>query len=145
MLGQPGNVSAALAQGRNHDGDDVDPIKQVLTKPAFLHLGFQIVVGSGNEAKINLLGGSSPQALHRLLLKSAQQFALQAKVEGRNLVKKQGAGVCQLNQAWLGGVGAGEGAFFISEKLRFNQALRESGAVQADVRFVVAFSALDDC
>src|ERR1019366_741510 len=52
--------------------------------------------------------------------------------------------VRQLNQTGLGAVGAGEGALFVSEKLRFNQCLRESGAVQAHVRFVVAFPALDD-
>ena len=101
VLGQPGNVPAALAQGRNHDGDNVDPIKQVLAKPALFHLRFQIVVGSGNEAEINLLGSSSPQPLHRLLLKSAQQFALQPKVEGRNLVQKKRAGMCQLDQPGL--------------------------------------------
>ena len=60
MLGQDGNILAALAQRRNGDPDDIEAIQQVEAEPAGGDLLTQIAVGRGDNAHVDPAGRFSP-------------------------------------------------------------------------------------
>src|SRR5207245_10717342 len=58
---QDRNVVQALAQGRDPDGKDVQPIEEVLTKPTTLDSGLEIAVGGGDDRHIEGNQMTAPQ------------------------------------------------------------------------------------
>src|SRR5207253_1041288 len=77
VVGEQGDIVAALAQWGQEDGHDVDAVIKVFAKTSGAHHLFQVLVGGGEQAKINVLGSSSAQALHGMRLQHAQQLGLQ--------------------------------------------------------------------
>jgi len=61
-----------------------------------------------------------------------QQLHLHRQRQGADLVEKQGAAVGLLEPAGARGQGAGEGALFMTEQLRLDQALGEGAAIDGD-------------
>ena len=72
------------------------------------------------------------EAAEALLLDDAQQLGLGADRHLADLVEQQRAFLCQLEAAGAALDGAGEGALFVAEDLRFDQGLRDGGAVDGD-------------
>src|SRR6185369_6402400 len=73
-----------------------------------------------------------------LLLDHLEKLALQRRRDVTDLVEEQGAAVGRLEQAGAGGLGVGEGALFVAEELRFDERLRQGGAVHLDEGTVAA-------
>src|SRR5207249_6212726 len=61
LFRQDRNVVQALAQGRDPDGKDVQPIEEVLTKPTTLDSGLEIAVGGGDDTHIDGNRMTAPQ------------------------------------------------------------------------------------
>ena len=60
VLGQRNDILPPLPQGRQVQADDVEAVIEVLPKTALGHLLFQILVGDGDEADIDLFGAGGP-------------------------------------------------------------------------------------
>src|ERR1700730_5757111 len=67
-VGQKRDVAAALAQGRQSDIEDLQPIKQILPEAAVRDRPLQVTVARGNHADIGFNGPRATESLKLPLL-----------------------------------------------------------------------------
>ncbi len=51
-IGQRQDVLAPLAQRREMDADDIEPVKQILAEAVGFHVAFEVAVGGGEDAHV---------------------------------------------------------------------------------------------
>ncbi len=134
VVGQQRDVLAPLAQRRDVDRHDVQPVEEVLAERPGAHLGQQVAVGRRDQADVDLDGLDAAHALELRLLQDAQQLHLHLDRDLADLVEEQRAAVRQLEAPRLGADGAGEGALVVAEQLRLHERLGDGGAVDLDER-----------
>ena len=110
--------------------DDVEPVEEVLTELPEGNQLAQVPVGRRDNAHV----GPADNAVGADLLKLAgleepQQQSLHPQRHLADFVEKDRAGVGDLELAGLVAIGAGEAALHVAEQLRFEERLREPGAV----------------
>ncbi len=132
MLDQQGDILAALAQGRQGDADDVEAVEEILAESAAADLVFQILVGGGDQAHIDLDVAGAAHPAEFALLQHAQQLDLHHRRQFADFIEKQGAAVGDLEEAGLLLDGAGEGAFFVAEEFALEQVFGDGAAVDGD-------------
>src|SRR5690606_22592670 len=115
------DVLGSLAQRRDDEVKDVEPMEEVEAERALRDRSLEIAVGRRDHPHVHLaiLGAADPPEAHRL--EDPQQLALHAEAEVGDLVEEDGAAVGELEQASLGDLGVGERAALVPEEL----ALRE--------------------
>src|SRR5262245_27270071 len=134
MGGQNRNVVGAFAEWRQLQIDDVQAVVKVLAELiGFDHL-FQIAVGRRDDANVHRDRLFPAQAFELSLLQHAQQFHLHGRRQLADLIQKKSATVGQFETALAARVGAGERAFFVAEKLRFDQAFGQRRDVAGEKR-----------
>src|ERR1019366_4997859 len=138
VLHQHRNVILALAQRRQVNGDDVETVEQVIAELAVLHLLLEIDVSGGDNAHVHLYFADAAQVHELAVLQHAQDLGLRLQVHGANLVKEQGPAVGHLEQAFLAGDGAGEGALHVAEECGLQQVRRHGASVHGDEGAVAA-------
>ena len=123
LPGQRQNVFRSIAQRRHDDFDHVQPIEQILAKPAVAHVGFQIAIRRRDDADVGCPGAGFADPLELLLLQEPQQFGLQG---GRNLadfVEEQRAPFGRFDPAGLIAHRPGERALARGRTFRWPAAL----------------------
>src|SRR5262245_59907699 len=103
MLGHLGNVFSSLAERRQLQPNNVDPvIRARATLPCwnFIH---EIFVRGANEPRFHRPFLLIADARETAVLKKLQKLALRSQVEVRDTVEKQSAIVRQFNASRLGG------------------------------------------
>ena len=93
-------------------------------------------MGGTDQARIHFLAGHRADATDLTFLHKAEQTCLGRQRQFANLVQEQCAAVCGFDKAHAITGGAREGAFLITEQLRFDKRVRNSGAVNGDDRTV---------
>ncbi len=68
VLDEQGDIVLAVAQGREVDGDDVEPVVEVFAEAAGFDLLRQDLVRGGNHAGVDLDGDGAPDAFELTLL-----------------------------------------------------------------------------
>ena len=135
VLHQQRNVLLPLAQGRNRDVNDVEPVIQVLPERPGSNLLQEVTVGRGHEPDVHrrmpLIG---PDALNFAGLQEPQEQGLHAQAHLADLVHEQRSAVGQLQHARPVAKGAGEAAARMAEQLRLEERLRDTGTVEGDER-----------
>ena len=136
------DVLAALAQRRQLDRHDREPVVQVLAEPPAGDLGLQILVRRGDDADVDLDRLAAADALELALLEHAQHLRLRVRVHVADLVEEQRAaiGELELAAALLGR--AGERALLVAEQLALDQLGRDRRAVELHERPVLALGVL---
>ena len=130
--GERQDVLRPLAQRRDHDLHDVEPVEQVLAEAARLHLRVEVAVRRGHDrARPRAGSGSRPRA-RTLLLEEAEQLRLERGRELADLVEEERAALGRLHAARLIAHGAGERAAHVAEQLAREQLLGQRGAVHDD-------------
>src|SRR6266853_1669001 len=132
VLRQDRNVVPALAQGRDPDGKDVQPIEEVLTKPTTLDSGLEIAVRRGDDTHIDGNRMSAPQAFDLAFLKYAQQGDLGLGGELPDFVQEDGAAVRGLEPPESPLEGAGERSLVVAEQLGGDEGRGNGRAVHPD-------------
>src|SRR5262249_29876100 len=112
----------------------VDAVQEVGAERTIGKHGFEIPIGSGDDAHVNLDFTHSTDAEKRARLNRAEQLCLQAGGQLRDLVEKKGATIGQLDQSELAGLGPGKRACLVSEQFRFQQCLLKCSTVKIDKR-----------
>ena len=135
-LGELRDVLGALAQRRQLDRDDVDPVVEVLAEPPFLDRLLEIDVGRRDQAELGLDRLGAADALDLAFLNRAQQLGLQVEPQVADLVEEQRAVRRQLELAELLPVRAGERAALVAEQRALGQLARNRGQVDGDERRV---------
>ena len=116
------------------DVEHVQTIVEVGAELALRHRIVQVPVGGGDHAHVGVDRARAAQAHELALLQHAQELRLRGGRHLGDFVEKQHAARRQLNLSGLGLLRAGEGAALESEQLRFEQLLRQSGAIDRDER-----------
>ncbi len=97
------DVLPALAQGRDADREDVQPVVEVGPEAARLDGGLEVVVGGGDEADVDLPRLARADPLELSLLEDAEELRLEVEAEVPDLVEEEGAAVGELETADLRG------------------------------------------
>src|SRR4029078_7771674 len=82
VLRQRQGVVRAIAQRRQVNVNHVQPVKEILPEGAVGEVLFQVTVGGGDDAHVDLLAARRAQRANLALLQDAQQLGLQ---RGRQL------------------------------------------------------------
>jgi hypothetical protein len=144
VVEQEGDVAFAVAEWRECDGDDTDAVEEVFAELALVDHLLKVVVGGSNEAEVDLARTLGADTLDGLFLEDAEQLALEEEWERADLVEEEGAAVGEFNLPGMGGVGSGEGTFFVAEELGLHEGFGEGSAVDADEGLVAAWAEVDD-
>ncbi len=131
-------VGPALAQRRDVNGEDREAEVEVFAKLFGRDRGFQIAVGRGDDANIDVDIGGASEPRDLPLFEHAQQLRLNGGRDLAYLVQKDRAsrGKLELPDAPL--VRARVSAFFVAEQLIFDQRVGDGRAVDGDKRRVAA-------
>ena len=129
VLGQRGHVVAALAQRRQGDGDDVEPVEQIGAKtPGADHVG-QGAVGGGHDARAEAQVLLPAEALEGALLQHAQEVHLVGQGNLAHFVEEERAVRRELEAAFLQARGPGEGSGLVAEELVGEKLAGEHAAI----------------
>src|SRR5215217_2477325 len=131
-LAQHDDVLAALAQGRQLQGDDVEPVVEVLAEGVPLHLVLEHLVRGGDDTDVHRLAPVVADLVDDLLLERPQELHLELERHLANLAQEEGAADGRLELARLGGHRAREGALHVAEQLALQQVLGDGAAVDGD-------------
>ena len=130
--GEEGDVVPALAQGRDVDVHDVEPVVEILAESSLGYLLLEVAVGGGHDAHVGLYGLLPAHALEFPVLEDAQDLYLHVLVDFAYLVQKEGALVRELETPPRPRLGPREGAFLVAEELALEETLRQGRAVDLD-------------
>jgi hypothetical protein len=86
---QQRDVLAPLAQGRQLDGDDVEPVVEVLAESPLLHLRPQVGVGGRHQPHVDRTGLDAADPADLALLDHPQQLGLDVGRDGADLVEEE--------------------------------------------------------
>ncbi|MNE39773.1 hypothetical protein D3C80_1337420 [compost metagenome] len=89
-------VIATLAQGRQGDGVDVEPVEQVFTECAVRHGLAQVDVGGRDDPHIDLDAVAATDPFDFPFLQGAQQLALPGQAQAGDLIQEQRAAMGSL-------------------------------------------------
>ena len=140
--GEQRQVIAAIAERRDLQHDDVEPVEQILAEPVLLHGRTEIDVGRGDHADVDGARGAPADRPHLALLEDAQQARLDGHRHVADLVEEQRAAVGLDEHARAIGGGASERALRVPEQLAVDQRLRDGAAVERDEPLLAARAAL---
>src|SRR5215813_8985654 len=138
VLHEGGNVFLAPPERWHLDGDDVEPVEEVLAEAARRDLLLEVRVRGGDHAHVHAQGFLAPHPLEGLLFEHAEHLGLRLEAHVRYLVEEERAAVRQLELAAAPRHRAGERAALMAEELGLDQLLRHSRAVDLDERSVGA-------
>src|ERR1700730_1442703 len=134
VFGEKQNISAALAERRNREHQDIQPKKKILAETAGLDGSGKIHVGEGDEARFDMQRLGSTEAFERALLQDAQQLALRSSGKGGDFIENNRAAAAELEAAEFALDGAGESAALVAEKFAFDEIWRKAGAIDLQKR-----------
>ena len=132
--GDQRQVVDAVAQRRQVDREDVEPIEQVFAQLAPGDRLVRIAIGRGEDAHVGLLELGRADAHEGARLEHAQQLDLQVERHLGDLVEEQRAAVGALEEAQVLAIGAGEAALLVAEDLALHQVRRDRAAVDGEER-----------
>ena len=101
MAHQVGDVLGPLAQGRQADRHDVEPVEQVLAEQALADQLAQVAVGRGDDAHVGADRRAAADRGVLALLQHAQQARLRLDRHVADLVEEQGAALGLLEAAGI--------------------------------------------
>ena len=94
-------VLAALGERRERDGDDREPVEEVLAELAAAHAAREVGPRRRDEARPEGGLARAADAPHEALLDDAQELALRAQRQGVDPVEVEGPGARALEEARL--------------------------------------------
>src|SRR6185436_16005131 len=107
------DVLRALAQGRQADFDDREPIVEIGAKATFVHLRLEVAVGGRNHANVDRDSLIAADAFHLAAFERAQQLWLKLERKLADLVEEDRPAVRALERTFASRRGSREGAFFM--------------------------------
>ena len=132
ILGEQADVLGALAQRRELDADDIQPVEQILAEGLLRDLLFEVLVRRRDDAHIGLQRFVAADAGEFALLQDAQDFALERQRHVADFVEEKRAAVALLEAADARAGRAGERAFLVAEEFALEQLLGNGRAVDRD-------------
>ena len=101
------DVFLAVAQRRDKEGDDVEAIEEVFAEVAAGDLFFEVLVGGGDDADVDVDGVAGADGVEALFVQSAEDLCLSLEAHVADFVEEEGSAVGALEGAALFGGGRG--------------------------------------
>src|SRR5208282_3989979 len=121
VASQERNIFAALAQGWKLYGNNAQAIVQIFAEAAFSNFLFELLVGGGDDANVNIRFFGAADGADFSFLKDAVEFHLHGEAHIADFVHEEGSAVGGFEEAFAIFVGARESAFHVAEELRFKE------------------------
>ena len=134
VVGEQRQILLAVAQRRQGQRDDVEPVEQILAEGAGLDRRVEVAIGRGDQPEVDAHRPRAADPLELALLQRAQQLRLQVERQLADLVEKQRAAVGELEPSLLQAERAGERALLVAEELGLEQRLGQRRAVDRHER-----------
>ena len=128
------NVLRALAERRNHNRDDVDPIEEVLAESTFADARLKIGVGCADDPGAESDRRLAADAVKLALFEQAQELCLESRSEIADLVQKKRALAGSFGIAEVTRLRTGERAAFVTENFGLEQVRGNGRAVHGHER-----------
>ena len=116
VVDQDVQILAALAQGRQGDGEATETVVQVQAELASGNQLFQVAIGGRNQANVRLHGLAAADPLELLLLQQPQRFRLGQRRHVADLIEEQCPARTLLELADPPPVRTREGALLVAEQ-----------------------------
>ncbi len=129
MLHEERDVVAAFPERGDGKNRGVQPVEKVLPELALPDQLREVLVRRGNEAHVHSNGVISSQPPDLVVLQRPEDFGLDAERHVADLIKKEGAPVCFLEQALENGIRPRVRALLMAEELVVEKRLGEGDAV----------------
>jgi hypothetical protein len=130
---QLGHVLRPLAQRRQLDRHDVEPVEQVLAELALGDRRLEVAVAGGDDAHVDRLAHAAADALERALLEHAEELGWRAGAISL-ISSSRACPVGELEAAAAHLVGPGERALLVPKSSDSEQVLAQRGAVDGEHR-----------
>ena len=130
------NVVRPLAQRRQIDAQDVEPIEQIGAEPPVLDELAQRLVRRGDDAHVDRDRLHAADAHELALLEHAQQLDLRRRRNLADLVEEERSRIGELEASEPPLGRAGERALLVAEQLALEQRLGQRADVHGDERLV---------
>ena len=117
MVHQSRNILFSLAQRRDHERKDIEPVPQVLPKVSVPHHARQITVGGHKNPDIQGNGLAASHPLDFFVLENMEQLDLRLQRKFSDLIQEDRSTLSTFKSPPLLAFSPGEGPFFMSEKL----------------------------
>ncbi len=138
VLREQDHVRAPLAERRQPQRHDGEPVIEILAEAPGVHRGRQILVARGDDPDVDGLGAGGAEPAHGAVLQDLQELGLEAVGQERHLVEEERAAVGRLEQPGLRLARVRECPALEAEQLGLEQGLGEGGAVDGDERLLRA-------
>src|SRR5207244_7984258 len=129
IIDQQTNILASFPQRRNVDANHVEAVKQVFPELPGGHGLLQGLVGSGDNADIDLDRLVTPDPFEGAGLKHTQDLCLRGRGHVADFIQEKSAMIALLELADALHGGPGKGTAFVAKQFAFQQLLRNSRAV----------------
>src|SRR5579863_2397040 len=116
VIDQRRDVLAAVAQRRQFDAKDVEPVKKVRTELTFLDQFLQILISSGDAAEVHLDNLIAAHASDFAFLQYPQQIGLCLQGDVADFIEEYCPTFSNFEFAFLAILRARKRAFFVSEE-----------------------------
>ena len=123
------DIFRPFPEGRDQDLHHIQAVIEIFTEIPLPDFLLQIPVGGGGDPDVHLNIPEPADPLEAAVLQKGEKLCLHGERHLPDLVQEDGPSVCQFHKPFLGTGGAGEGAFFVTEKLGFQQVFRNGAAV----------------
>src|SRR5437867_3080365 len=123
------DVPAALAQRREPDREDAQPVVEVRAEAAFARRLPEVAVARRDHAHLDLALAVAAHRPHLAVLQHAQELRLDGGARLAHLVEEERPPVGFLEEAAPRPLGAGEGTAHVAEELALEEPLGQRGAV----------------
>lgn len=121
VIDQHGEVGNSLPQGWKINRHGIDAEEEVQPEGSLFDLAAEVSVGGGDEAGGDGTRFMSTDAYEGSVLEDLQEFGLDGNIEATDLIEEEGPLMSLLDAPQLGGHGSGEGTFFVSKQLSFQE------------------------
>src|SRR5262249_12355667 len=121
-----------LAQRRQGECQDGEPIVEILTKPSFTNRTAKVFVGCRDHPHVDWLISCTAQTPHDVRIQNLQELRLERPGEQADLVEEEHAAVRDLKETGLGLTSVGERASLEAEHLGLEQSGWNRGAIDID-------------
>jgi hypothetical protein len=111
------------------DGNDAQPVEQVLPEGSLTYGLGKVDAGRSNEAHINGLGSRAAEASYFAPLDHADKLALKAKAEMGDLVQEYRPTFGQFKPAVPGFRRSRTSSFHLTQKFRFEERFGQGAAI----------------
>jgi hypothetical protein len=121
VVHQERDIGPPLAERRHREGEDVEPVIEVLAERPGGDRGGQVAVRRGDHADVDADRLAAADALELALLEDAEELHLRVGRDVADLVEEDRAAVGQLEAAEPPLRRAGEGAVLVAEELALDE------------------------